>query len=313
MQRVSVQPEQSSGKPQRGHQLKHAGKKSIDGPLLRQCDLDLILRAEEIEREDAKEAGAIGYMARAIIQATMPHSDPGTGEFRRKNGNYTLVMLAPSDIGLPYGSIPRLVLSWISTEAVRTKEPTVVLGDTLSSFMRELDLVPTGGRWGTITRLRNQMQRLFSTSISCTYDGDRQWANTGFRIADETHLWWHPKDPDQFDLWQSTVTLGSRFFRELVDHPVPVDMRALRALRRSPMALDLYCWLTYRMSYLRKETVIPWPALQAQFGADYARNRAFKGKFVESLRKVLTVYTEAKASLAENGLLVKPSRTHIRR
>jgi hypothetical protein len=79
------------------------------------------------------------------------------------------------------------------------------------------------------------------------------------------------------------------------------------------MALDLYCWLTYRMSYLRKETVIPWPALQAQFGADYARRRAFKGKLVESLRKVLTVYTEAKAGLVENGLLIKPSGTHIRR
>ena len=78
---------------------------------------------------------------------------------------------------------------------------------------------------------------------------------------------------------------------------MPVDMRALKALRRSSMALDLYCWLTYRMSYLRKETVIPWPALQAQFRADYARNRAFKEKFLESLRKVLTVYTEAKASL----------------
>lgn len=252
-------------------------------------------------------------MARGIIQATMPHSDPGTGEFRRKNGNYMLVMLAPSDIGLPYGSIPRLVLSWISTEAVRTKEPTVVLGDTLSSFMRELDLIPTGGRWGTITRLRNQMQRLFSTSISCTYDGDNQWANAGFRIADETHLWWHPKELDQLDLWQSTVTLGSRFFWELIDHPVPMDMRALKALRRSPMALDLYCWLTYRMSYLRKETVIPWPALQGQFGANYARSRAFKENFVASLRKVLTVYTEAKASLSENGLLIRPSRTHIQR
>lgn len=290
-----------------------AGRNGHNAPLLRECDLDLILRAEEIEREDAKAAGTIGFMARGIIQATMPHSDPGTSEFRRRNGNYTLVMLAPSDIGLPYGSIPRLVLSWVSTEAVRTKEPTVILGETLSSFMRELDLVPTGGRCGTITRLRNQMQRLFSTSISCTYDGDNQWANTGFRIADETHLWWHPQEPDQLDLWQSMVVLGSRFFQELVDHPVPVDMRALKALRRSPMALDLYCWLTYRMSYLRKDTIIPWQALQSQFGADYGRDRDFKAKFPGNLRKVMTAYTQAKAYIVEDGLLIKPSRTHIQR
>jgi hypothetical protein len=275
--------------------------------------LALLARAEEIEREDAKDAGSIGYMARAIIQATIPHSDPGTNEFRRRNGNYTLAMLAPSNIGLPYGSIPRLVLSWISTEAVRTNVPAVVLGETLTSFMLELDLIPTGGRWGTITRLRNQMQRLFSTSISCTYEVDKQWANAGFRIVDETHLWWHPKGPDQVNIWQSTVILGNRFFKELVEHPVPVDMRALKALRRSPMALDLYCWLTYRMSYLGKETVIPWPSLQAQFGADYTRSRAFKENFVVSFRKVLTVYSQAKAYIVENGLLIKPSRTHIRR
>jgi len=88
-------------------------------------------------------------------------------------------------------------------------------------------------------------------------------------------------------------------------------MRALKALRRSPLALDLYCWLTYRMSYLRKDTVIPWQSLQAQFGADYSRERDFKAKFSESLRKVLTVYPAAKAQPSGNGLLLSPSRTHI--
>jgi hypothetical protein len=89
-------------------------------------------------------------------------------------------------------------------------------------------------------------------------------------------------------------------------------MRALKALRRSPLALDLYCWLTYRMSYLRKETTVPWCGLQAQFGADYSRERDFKNKFSESLRKVLTVYPAAHAAPVQSGLLIQPSRTHIR-
>ena len=156
------------------------------------------------------------------------------------------------------------------------------------------------------------MKRLFSSSISCTYEGEEQWANSGFRIADETHLWWDPKSPDQADLWQSTVTLGHKFYQELIEHPVPIDMRALKALRRSPLALDLYCWLTYRMSYLRKDTMIPWQSLQAQFGADYRRERDFKSKFSESLRKVLTVYPAARANPTSNGLFIQPSRTHIK-
>ena len=283
----------------------------------------LIEEALAIEAEEAKAAGALGFMARMLVQATMPHSDPGdVAAWGRRNGAFSLVIQPgmtldaksqPKSIGLPYGSLPRLLLAWISTEAVRTGEPVVVLGDTLSSFMRELGLMPTGGRWGSITRLRSQMKRLFSASISCTYEGNEHWANTGFRIAEEAHLWWDPKQPNQADLWQSSVTLGNKFFQELISHPVPVDLRALKALRRSPMAIDLYCWLTYRMSYLRKDTVIPWPALQAQFGADYALSRQFKAAFLVTLRKVLTIYSGAKVIAVDNGLALKPSVTHIPR
>ena len=280
-------------------------------PLLRQCDLDLLDRAEEIGKEDARESRCIGFMTRAIVQATMPHSNPRSNEFCRRNGNYTLVMMAPAEIGLPYGSLPRLILSWVSTEAVRTGRPAVILGDSLASFMRELGLSATGGRRGSIPRVKIQMQRLFSTSISCIYNDEGQWANTGFRIADETRLWWHPRNPEQLDLWQSRVTLGGKFFRELLEHPIPVDIRALKALRRSPLALDVYCWLTHRMSYLKRETIVPWSALAAQFGADYCREDNFRKAFLDALRKVLTVYCVARVKPTPMGLLLEPSRPHV--
>jgi len=36
-------------------------------PLLRRCDLDLIARAEEIQQEDPRESGCIGYMTRTMV------------------------------------------------------------------------------------------------------------------------------------------------------------------------------------------------------------------------------------------------------
>jgi hypothetical protein len=64
-------------------------------------------------------------------------------------------------------------------------------------------------------------------------------------------------------------------------------MLALRLLKRSPIALDIYFWLTYRMFYLHRDTVIPWPLLQMQFGADYPQDalglRHFKSKFLARL------------------------------
>jgi hypothetical protein len=172
----------------------------------------LITEALAIEEESARKAGALGFMARAMVQTTLPHKAVKGNEFSRSNGHFTLTMLAPSAIGLPYGNIPRLLLAWLTTEAVRKKERTLLLGDSLSSFMRELDLVPTGGRWGTITRLREQTKRLFSSTISCSYDRHDQFAEAGFRIADKVQLWWSPHLPSQSTLFNSQVQLSESFF-----------------------------------------------------------------------------------------------------
>ena len=275
----------------------------------------LVAESLAIEEQAAKEAGALGYMARVLVQATMPHKSTPGPEFKRSNGIFTLAILSPSDVGLPYGTYPRLLLAWLTTEAVKTKSSELVLGPTLSGFMNELGLIPAGGRWGTITRLKDQMTRLFSSYVSCRAVSDTENSGVGFPVAYKYQLWWEPKSPDQAALWQSTVTLSQDFFREIVDRPVPIDMRALKALKRSPMALDIYCWLTYRFSYLKKRVEIPWPALQTQFGAGYPGTVRgtldFKRNFLKHLRSVLTVYPEAKVDEGSHGLLLKPSKSHI--
>lgn len=280
----------------------------------------LISEALAIEAEEAKEAGALGYMARALVQATIPHRATTESTFTRKNGNYTFTMLANPKAGLPYGSVPRLLLAWLATEAVTTQSRELELGNSLSDFMRQLDMVPTGGRWGSITRLKSQTSRLFSSFIQCTYTakddkGKVQEAIQNMVIADSANLWWEPKSANQASLFASTVTLSENFYTEIVCNPVPVDIRALKALKKSPMALDIYCWLTYRMSYLSKPTNIPWEGLQAQFGAGYPDTaqgkRDFKKNFLLHMKKVLTVYPDARAGEGVSGLLIRPSKPHI--
>ncbi len=271
----------------------------------------LITEALAIEAEEARDAGALGFMARAMVQATLPHKQVAGNEFTRTNGNFSLTLLAPSKIGLPYGSIPRLLLSWITTEAVKTRERELELGHSLSQFMGELGLVPTGGRWGSITRLKNQMQRLFASSVTCTYDDGVTWALESVKPVDSARLWWEPRNPDQAALWKSIITLGERFYQEIIRAPIPVDMRALRALKRSPLALDVYLWLTYRMFYLRKPTIVRWESLSYQFGADYKVLRQFKAAFLRELKKVMLIYSEVRVRPEVTGLLIAPSKPHI--
>jgi hypothetical protein len=274
---------------------------------------NFITDALAIEAEEAKEVGALGFQVRALTQATMPHSKQEENTFTRRNGNFVLQMTAVDGAGLPYGALPRLVLSWLATEAVKTKNKEIILGDSLSEFMRNLDLVPTGGRWGSITRLKEQMTRLFSTAIVAKNEDETNHKQRNFLLVEDVDVWWEPQNPGQASLWESSVTLSDKFFREIIDNPIPVDVRALKALRRSPMALDIYCWLTYRMSYLSNRTAIPWELLQMQFGAEYKLTRQFKAKFLEHLKKVQTVYPDAKLETEGEGLILMPSAPHIAR
>jgi hypothetical protein len=275
----------------------------------------LVAQALAIEQAEADTAGALGFMARAMTLASLPHSKVSGVEFKRTNGNFTLSIMSPSDVGIPYGSIPRLLLAWLTTEAVKTKSRELLLGDSMSAFMRELGIEVTGGPRGGITRLKRQSIMLFSSTINAIWRDGSGIGIRGHKIADRSVLWWDAKDPRQGTLWQSSVTLSEAFYSEITERPIPVDTRALRALKRSPMALDVYTWLTYRMSYLKKPTMIPWEALQVQFGSDYPTTsqgrRDFRKGFLHALRKVTEVYPAGRADGGSDGLTLAPGRPHI--
>ena len=252
-------------------------------------------------------------MPRILVQTTLPHTFPATDLFLRCNGQLQLSLSAHPIVGLPYGRYPRLLLAWITTQAVRTRQHRLELGSSFSSFMRQLGLHPRGGRSGNIHRFREQMRRLFSVTIACTHNppdlGTVQDAH--FRVAEGRPLWWIPKCPELAARWESSVTLSSGFFQEITERPVPVDFRTLKALR-SPLVMDIYGWLTYRMSYLKRPSkTIPWRALQSQFGCDYTRTRTFKQRFTEKTRQVLAFYPEARLTIRRSGLVLRPSPTHI--
>ena len=186
-----------------------------------------------------------GFLARTMALCSLPRSNPGNQtQYKRVNGPYKLIMSATGDYKLPFGTNPRLILAWVSTEAVRTRSRELVLGRSLSEFMRKLGIASTDGRGQA--RLRDQMKRLFNCSVQLNYTAEGRETSATALVAELTDFWWNPKQPDQTGLWESKVRLSESFFNEIVSHPVPIDMNTLKALKRSPLGLDLYLWLTYR-------------------------------------------------------------------
>jgi hypothetical protein len=262
------------------------------------------------------------YMARQLVQCTLPHSNPGdVPAWTRRNGNQTLG-IQPGwnhqkncSWGYPYGTVPRLLLFWVTTEAVQTKTRRLELGNSLAAFMRQLGLDPgRGGKRSDATRLRNQMERLFRCHISFDQVGSRGDGAQGegwldMQVAPHGEYWWSPKHPEQGALWGSWIELGEKFFEAVTAAPVPADMRALRALRRSPLALDLYAWATYRAFSVSRKGVpqfVPWRSLMRQMGCDYDEVRNFKKKANKALRKVRSVYPALKIKNKPGGFDILP-------
>ena len=212
-------------------------------------------RIEQLDKLFAAQEAApdLGFMTRLLALCCLPRTNPGSRhQYKRINGPYSLYMLAGGDNKLPYGNLPRLLLVWVCREAVRTRSREIVLGRSLSDFMRKLGIYSTsGGRHGVRTRLRNQMDRIFHAQIEMIYEDREGQQFVASRIADSGQFWWDLKRPDEPVLWNSVIVLGENLFREIINHPVPLNINVLRALKRSSLGLDLYMWLAYRTYSLK--------------------------------------------------------------
>lgn len=271
----------------------------------------LMDQALMMEHIPAKETGNLAFLARILVLATMPHSKPDTLVWKRRNGNFQLRMVADPEFGLPYGSQSRLILAWITTKAIQTRKPVVDMGESMSAFMKELGITPSGGPRGSIHGFKDHIQRLFTTTVSFTYSSECNWFDRRFPLTEITHLWWDPND-FRAKTKPSQVCLSPSFYEELFKHPVPLDLRALATLRRSPFAMDIYNWLTYRYHTLQNPTVISWESLMMQFGASYKNKRQFRQNFLKQLRKVKVLYPKANIQEAKGkGMKLWPSPTHI--
>lgn len=261
------------------------------------------------------EADKRGYLARELVQCTLPHSNhKGVFMHQRKDGNLTVTISSRPDIGLPYGAIPRLLMLWITSEAMRTRERKLILGssgnNSLNNFLREVGLNPAtgGGKRSDAKRLRDQMNRLFRAKISFDYDPSTRTAQADawldMNVAPKGYLWWDFTQPDQRLLFDSWIELDETFFEAIISNAVPVNLTMAGNLKRSPLALDLFVWTTYRLYRMKEgdEINVGYQHLQKQFGTDYNRADNFKTYLAAAVGKVKTVWRSAPLDLTPRGL-----------
>jgi Plasmid encoded RepA protein len=260
---------------------------------------NLIEDALMIEQDETRSTDTRGYMASMLAQITLPHRRQQTLYYSRTNGKITLSVRGHEDYGVPFGSLPRTILAWMCTEAVRTKSPVLSLGTSTSDFVRNKLRVHYNG--ADVARVKNQALALSRALISIDGKDGNIRAFEDIKITTKGFVFWNDANPDQTGLWGSSLTLTDEFFQAATKHPIPIDFQIYHSLRQSPMAMDIYTWLTYRMFVLRvsgrSEAMIPWAALMLQLGANYPDTprglRNFKTNFLMRLREVTFYWNDA--------------------
>ena len=248
---------------------------------------------------------------------SLPRTNPGNQhQYKRVNGPFKLIMSVSGDHKLPFGNLPRLLLAWVCTEAVRTQSRTLILGPSLAKFMKTLGVYSSGGGRDQI-KLRNQMKRLFGCTVSMIYEDEHGEQFVSSLIAERGEFWWNERKPGERVLWDSKIRLGEAFFNEIINHPVPLDTNILTALKRSSLGLDLYLWLVYRTFTLRATLRLSWRQVYRQFGAHPAKAsnnntvQAFRYKILRELKKIKLAWPELNYTTPPGVLILYPSTPAI--
>jgi hypothetical protein len=265
---------------------------------------------------ETHQPDSIDYLHAVLCQVGLPRSRSRGASFERTSGQTSLLVEAGSlwngrrweQQQLPYGAKPRLALIYICSEAVRTRSPAVDIGDSVREFLLRLGLDTGGHEYG---RFHQQMKALAACRMTIGFG----LSTIDAKPIKEFHAW-VAVDNGQRVLWPGRIELTTDFFQSLCKHAVPLDPRALGALKHSALALDVYVWLAHRLCRITKPAGIKlsWANLRDQFGQEYRAAKDFKKAFRIALHTARAAYPAAGVNEDEiGGIRLLPSPPPIHR
>jgi hypothetical protein len=264
----------------------------------------------------AEEESRLGITHAGFAMTSLPHKRIEEALWRREGHRTTLLVESGRHrngdlLGVPYGSIARLILLYLQTEAVRTNSPEVELGRSMKSWMERMSLTTGGKTYQLVTEQARRISGCRLTFFTDRENGAESRHNGAF-VQDAISLS-GVMDNEQPTLWQDRVRLDDGFWRSLRDHPVPVREEAIKAIGTRSLAIDIYIWLAYRLHALPKITAVSWTAIHAQFGAGFRLVRQIKPTFMDALTVALAVYPEARVDIEKEGIVLHPSAPAVPR
>ncbi|MFC3215540.1 MULTISPECIES: replication protein RepA [Novosphingobium] len=286
-----------------------------------QITMDAFLRVRDEEPVPA-------FLHSALCAMSLPTKRPKdeTQPILREDGKYALAInprpvLQNVDgkpvlksLGVPYGAYPRVALIYLLSQAVTKRSRDVYLGRNFTEWMRRLgyQTVSYGPR-GTANRMREQVDRLLACEWQIRWDGteaeDNAFAVRDVKISNE-----YAGSLEKNGAFAREIRMSEGFYAHLIDHAVPLNEVAIRELKGTPTALDLYTYLAYRLPRIAsdKGQTISWDQLARHLGND-ADSKRFRQTVRETMQLVSAVYPNANVDLSGRKVVLHPSPAPLER
>jgi hypothetical protein len=262
------------------------------------------------------EESEVGYLYSGWAQSALPHKRlPDDASWQLHTEYVSLVVqpgLRPSltgnaiPVGVPFGSRARLIFLYLQSEALKTHSREIELGKSLHAWLRRLE-ISIGGK--SMASVRDQAERISRCRMTFQIKHGNRVGLVNQNILDTAMF--VDDDSAQGQLFVETAKLSEMFFEQLTKHPVPIEETAVKQIANNSMAIDVYCFLAYRLHSLTSPKLVSWKSLYAQFGRGIAHIDQFRWYFKQTLELALAVYPDASVVVDPRGVTLNPSRPPV--
>lgn len=280
-----------------------------------QLTLDAFLRVQDEEPVPA-------FLHSALCAMSLPTKRPAdeTAPIIREDGRYALAInpkpvlqsvngkTVMRSLGVPYGAYPRVALIYLLSQAVTKRSRDVYLGRNFTEWMRRLgyQTISYGPR-GTANLMKEQVDRLLACEWQIRWEGQGETDNA-FAVRDVKISNEYAGSLDRDGRFAREIRMSEVFYNHLVEHAVPLNEVAVRELKSTPTALDLYTYLAYRLPRITSDRgqYLSWDQLAKHLGND-ADSKRFRQTVRETWSLVSSVYPNANVDLSGKRVLLHPS------
>jgi hypothetical protein len=261
----------------------------------------------------------VGYTHPVFLQCFLPtsHSAANKDQWQTDNGRASLlvragVLVDPNKQNVfkrcvvPAGPKARIINAYVNDFIFRYRTSTVNLGRSLRKTMERLDIAVGGANGKLLTR---EMENFAAAEIILgTWDDGK--ADMERATVAKSMSFWIEKNPEQGTIWQPEMIVSAEYYEAVLrdDRMAPFYWPALVALQHDTRAMDIHCYLTYRLKNgLKRPLTLHSKVLHPLFGQDIKGLKQFWHKFKKSLAAAQLFYPQAQIEVKNDCIVLRDS------